>query len=179
MLSSTARSAVLLGLLFVLPGGPAPLAAQGAPEEGSGAGPGLHGEVVAGQTAITGSVHRFGGVHASFTGERWGAGAQLQVGSGSGFSSTYFTGGPSIRIPMHPRADLQVMAGFGYYGESVDASGRSGSVFGPAASALVRIPTGPLHVAVGLTGWYAEYTDEIAVNPVPADGLRFFIGVGR
>lgn len=141
--------------------------------------PGFQVALLAGQAGVSGGVHRFLGGHAAFSGSRWGAAAHGLFGRGNGYASTLFSGGPTIRFPVHPRAELEFMIGAAYYGESLDTSGRAGSVFGPSGSALVRVPAGPVHLAAGFSGWYASYTDEIAVNPVPAEGIRFILGVGR
>ncbi len=128
---------------------------------------------------MSGGAHRFFGAHAGFSGERWGGSAHALLGSGNGFGSTLVSAGPTVRFPLHPRVELELMLGAAYYGESLDTTGRAGSVFGPSGAVLARVPVGPVHLAAGFTGWYASYTDEIAVNPVPAQGLRLMLGVGR
>lgn len=154
-----------------------PAAAQ---QEGlSGIGPGFHGALLGGSAGSLGSGHMFGGVHASWSEGRWGGALQAHLGSGNEFSSRFASGGPTVRFGLHPRADLELMVGAAWYSETLDSTGRAGSVLGPAGSVLVRIPTGPVHLVVGAIGWSAEYTDELAVNPVPAGSVRFVLGVGR
>lgn len=156
---------------------PPSLSAQGTPT--AGAGPGPHLAVLAGPAGSPGGGHYFGGLHASYSMGRWGGALQGHIGTGNGFASRLVTGGPTVRFGIHSRVDLEIMAGAAYYAESLDDTGRSGSVTAPAAGVLLRLMTGPVHVAIGLTGWTANYTDEVATNPVPVDGLRFVVGVGR
>lgn len=145
----------------------------------TGVGPGPHGTVLVGPAGSPQGGHYFGGLHASYSMGRWGGALQGHLGSGNGFTSRLLVAGPTVRFGVHPRVDLEIMAGAAYYAEQLGETDRSGSVTAPAAGVLVRFVTGPVHLAIGLTGWTADYTDEIATNPVPVDGLRFVVGVGR